>query len=274
MATKSGLASIAEPGRMDILKVDPRKINIRPGWNARDFNDPDNIEAIETIARSIAEIGFKANKPLTVMWEDGKCWLLNGETRLRGALKAIENGVELKSVPVVAGDRYANEADRIFDQGLDNSGRPFKDLEQARNWKKLTDLGWDQADIAKRAGISQGRVSQILSLLKLPESTKKMITLGQVSPSLAAQVVAAAPTPSAAEVALKAGLEAAKAEGKDKIKPAHLEGTTAVAANKPNIRTVIHEALDSSDVDDDALEFVVIKMPTEQWQKLRDSSGW
>lgn len=267
---KSGLASVSEGRGGDILKVNPKNINIKPGWNARDFNDPENIEAVNVIARSIAEIGFKANKPLTVCWEDGKCWLLNGETRLRGALQAIANGVDLKTIPVLNTDRFANEADRIFDQSLDNAGRPFKDLEQARNWKRLVDLGWQQGDIAKRAGISASRVSQILSLLTLPEPVKAMVTAGEVSAGLAVQTVNASASPSAAEKTLKQGLEAAKAEGKSKVTAANISGE----ARKVNIRTLVKEALDCSDVDDDASEFVVIKMPYENWKKLRDGVDW
>lgn len=267
---KTGLSSLSE-GRSDLLKIDPRKLTVKQGWNTRDMADPANIEHVDTLAKSISEIGVKV--PLICYWEDGKAYVSSGHCRLAGALRAIEvYKADVKTVPVIIDDRYSNDADRIFGQIIHNEGKPFTQLEKAKVYKKLLDLGWEQGDIAKKEGVSQGRVSQILDLLRMPEPVKAMVVAGVVSPSLAAQVVAAAPTPTAAETALKAGLEAAKAEGKDKIKPAHLEGTTA--AQKPNLRTIIHEALDSSDVDDDATDFVVIKMPQEQWAKLRDSSGW
>lgn len=270
MAAKSGLSSLSE-GRSDLLKIDPRKLNVKRGWNTRDMNDPANVDHIDKLALSIAEIGVKV--PLICYWEDGKAYVSSGHCRLAATLQAIEvHKADVKTVPVIIDDRYSNDADRIFGQIIHNEGKPFTPLEKAKVYKKLLDLGWEQGDIAKKEGVSQGRVSQILDLLKMPEPVKAMVTAGQVSPSLAAQVVNAAATPTAAEQALKAGLEAAKADGKDKIKPAHLEGTTV--AQKPNIRTVVHEALDSSDVDDDALDFVIIKMPSDQWKKLRDSSGW
>lgn len=250
-------------GRTDVFKIDPRIIHIKDGWNSRDFNDPDNIEAVNIIARSIAEIGYKQNKPLTVSYEDGKCWLVNGETRLRAAKQAIANGVELKTVPVVPAERNANEADRIFDQSLDNSGRPFKDLEQARCWKRLIDLGWQQGDIAKRAGISASRVSQILGLLRLPESVKAMVVAGTVSATMAQQTVASEGTD--AEKVLKNGLAKAQAEGKTKVTAAHVEGTT----RQPNIRTAVINAFEYADIDDSAEDFVVIKMPADKFEVLR-----
>ena len=73
-----------------------------------------------------------------------------------------------------------------------------------------------------------------------------------------------------AEQALKKGLETAKAEGKTKIKPAHLEG--AGEARK-QLKTVVVDAFEYSDIDDEAEDFVIIKMPFEQWELLRKAAG-
>lgn len=259
MAKTTGLASVTE-GRGDIFKIDPRKIKIKPNWNARDFTDPDNIEAVNVIARSVAEIGFKSNKPITVKWEDSEVWLVNGETRLRGVMQAIANGVDVKTVPCVAADRYANEADQVFDQCLDNAGRPFKDLELARNFKRLLDLGWQQEDIAKRAGKTQGWVSQTLALLTAPVAVQKMIVAKEVSPTVAMQVVRE--QGAKAEQVLKNGLKAAKAEGGTKVQASHV--------GKMSISKAIKDAIEFSDIDDSAEDIVVIKMPAEKWEVIRE----
>ena len=266
--SKSGLASLSQ-GRTDVFRVDPRQLHIKDGWNKRDMNDPANIEHIDQLAKSIAEVGVK--EPLTVYWEDGKAFIENGECRWRGAIRAIEvYKADVKTIPVKGGDRYANEADRTFSQILLNSGKPFSQLEQAKVFKRLLDLGWQQNDIASKAGISAGRVSQILNLLTLTEPIKAMVTAGNVSASMAVQIVKAEGT--AAEQTLKAGLEAAKAEGGTKVKPAHVEA--AMGVPKQNIKSIVKEALDHSDIDDDAEELVIIKMPNEQWKKVRDGVDW
>jgi len=41
---------------------------------------------------------------------------------LAAALRALENGAELKSIPVKTEGRYADEADRVFSQIVRNSG--------------------------------------------------------------------------------------------------------------------------------------------------------
>lgn len=280
MATKSGVASLAE-GRSDLLKIDPRKLHIKEGWNTRDMNSPENIEHIDTLAKSIAEIGVKV--PLKVYWEDGKAYITSGHCRHAAAIRAIEvYKSELKTVPVQIEDRYSNEADRIFGQIVDNQGKPFTALEQAKVFKKLIDLGWQQGNIAKKAGITASRVSQILDLLTMPEGVKAMVIAGNVSPTMAMQTVKEQ-GPTAAETALKAGLEAAKAEGKTKVKPSHMETAPVSAPGdnwepaqpvKVNLRTLIKEVLDATDVNDSGDDVVVLTMPYEQWKRLRDGVDW
>ena len=231
------------------------------------MTDPTNVEHIDMLAKSIAEIGVK--KPLVVYWEDGKAYVSDGHCRLHAAIRAIEvYKAEIKTVPVVTDDRYANEADRIFGQIVHNQGKPFSQLEQAKVFKRLVDLGWQQGDIAKKAGMSAGRVSQILELLTMPEGVKTMVVNGNVSATMAMATCKNVGTE--AEQALKKGLETAKAEGKTKIKPAHLKG--AGEARK-QLKTVVVDAFEFSDIDDEAEDFVIIKMPFEQWELLRKAAG-
>lgn len=169
-------------GRTDIYKLDPRIIQIKEGWNSRDMSNPANQEHIKELSLSIAEVGVK--RPLTVTMEGDVPYLTDGECRLRATLLAIQNGADIKTVPVVGEDRYANEADRLFSQILLNSGKPLNGLEQAKVFKRLIDFGWQQQDIAKKAGMSGGRVSQLLELLTLPEALQKFITEGKASASM------------------------------------------------------------------------------------------
>jgi DNA-directed RNA polymerase specialized sigma subunit len=100
---------------------------------------------------------------------------------LQAVMHLIEEGVEIKTVPVMVEDRHANEADRIFSQIVHNAGKPLTQLEQAKVFKRLVDLGWAQKDIALKAGISGGRVSQLLELLILPVILQKYIIEGKAS---------------------------------------------------------------------------------------------
>ena len=272
MSKTTGLASVSE-GRSDIHRISPANIHIKVGWNTRDFKAADNIEHIQMLALSIAEVGVQ--EPITVNWEDGKAYLEDGECRLRATLHAIEHlKADIKTIPCKVGSRYANEADRLFGQQLRNSGKPFTALEQAKLFKRLLDLGWNQGDIAKKAGMSAARVSQILYYNRMPEGVKTMVANGQVAPSTAMQVVKA--EGSNATAALAQGWATAQEAGKGKVTAAHVEKATSGAptasgtiATKVNVKAVVKECFEYADIDDEDNEVVIIKMPVEQFEIIR-----
>lgn len=252
-------------GRGDLLRIDPRKINVKPNWNSRDFNDPANIEHIESLSLSIAEVGVK--EPLRIYLEDGKIWLTNGECRLLATMAAIGRGVDIKTVPAIAEDRYSNEADRVFSQISSNAGKPFSALEQAKVYKKLLDLGWMAKDIAAKAGISNARVSQVLDLLTLPEPIKQMVTNGQVSATMAITAVKEHNPEQAVKVLQDAVVEA-QSQGRTKAKPSDAPAEAKPPQNK--LKSIIAEAFEYSDVDNNDDEFCIIKMPIEHWEKIKN----
>jgi ParB/RepB/Spo0J family partition protein len=169
-------------GRSDLYRVDPAIIQVKPDWNSRSAYDPANKEHIEGLKASIKEIGVK--RPLVCYMENDIVYVSDGHCRLQAVMELVKDGIEIKSVPVQVEDRFANEADRIFSQIVHNQGKPLTGLEQAKVFKRLMDLGWSQKDIALKAGMSGGRVSQLLELLTLPISLQMFITEGKASANM------------------------------------------------------------------------------------------
>lgn len=181
------MASLKEMGkRSEYYQIDPRKLQIRADWNSRDFSDPANQQHVEDLAKSIAENGVR--EPLKVYLEGDVAYITNGECRYRAVMLLIERGVDIKAVPVLAEDKNGNDADRLFTQFISNSGKPFGPIENARLFKRLMDMGWQQQEIAKKTGFSGGRVSQLLELLRLPLVLQKFIVEGKASASMVLQV--------------------------------------------------------------------------------------
>ena len=263
MAKTTGIAQFSK-GSSDIFKINPNDLFLKSGWNTRD--DSPELEAhIDMLAQSIAEIGVK--EPISVRLEDGKLWVINGHCRTRAAIRAIEvYKADLKTVPVIAEDRYANEADLVLQQIVRNSGKPLTTMEQARVFKKLLDMGWQQVEISKKVGMTNGRISQILDLLTMPPNIQAAVVQGAVSASLAQQTVKAAETPGEASVALQKAVDQAAKEGR-KVRPKDLGSGTK------NTLTVFKDAFENSDIDCSeeiiAQGIVSIDMPLEDWNKIR-----
>lgn len=268
-------------GRTDVYKIDPRKLRIKEGWNSRDFNDPANIEHVKTLAASIKEVGVK--EPLKVNMEDNIPYVTNGECRYRAVMLLIEQGVEIKSVPVMGEDRFANEADRLFTQFISNSGKPFGPIENARLFKRLIDMGWAQKDIAGKSGMSGGRVSQILELNTLPVSIQQLIVEGKVSSAFALNVWKKhSGNLEAAFAELSAALEAANAEGRTRAMPKDMndgegsgEGSKGKKSGgtKSNLKSFLKKLVEQAYADeriDDTESMVTMTLSEADWAELME----
>lgn len=260
MADKKGLEALSVGGSK-ILNIDPRIIKVRDGWNFRDFNNPENAAYIESMIPSILDGGVR--EALTVTYEKGEVWLDDGECRLRAAKLVIERtGKEIR-VPVKSEERYANPVQRVINQRLRNSAKEFTVFEDAAFFNHLLTVHkLSQKEIAERCNISAARVSQILDYNTVGKVGRELVQNGQASASLVMEITKTEGTD--AEKALLNGVKNAKKEGRTKLKPGDVGA-------KQSIGKVVREAFEYSDVNDDDAVMVVVKMPIEHWDKLRDA---
>ncbi len=259
MAKTTGLESIAK-GSTKILYIDPREINVREGWNFRDFSNPENAAYIEGMLPSILEGGVR--EPLTVTWEKGKVWLDDGECRLRAAKLAIERtGKEIR-VPVKSEERYANDVQRIINQRIRNSGKEFTVFEDAAFFNHLLTVHkLAQKEIAEQCNISAARVSQILEYNTVGKVGRDLVATGQASASLVMQVTKEEGTD--AEKALLNGVKNAKKEGRTKLKPGDVGG-------KMSVKKAVIDAFEYASIDDSAEDACVVTFPMDKWDVLKD----
>lgn len=261
MAKTTGLASIAERG-FEGHMIDPRKLKVQDGWNSRDFNDPENSQYIEDLCANIIAVGG-VKQPIIVKWTDGEAYIRDGECRHKAALLAISRGHDIKLVPVRAEDRYASPEDELINQRLRNSSKPFSVFEDAKHLKRLLEMGLSEEDIALKCLISKAQVIRILEHNTIGKVGKDAVLNGHASASLVLE--ATKELGSAAEQALREGLEKAKKTGK-KLKPSDVDGL-----NKVNHKKLLLEAFEYASVDDDDPIEVVIRMPTEWFDKVKEA---
>ena len=186
MAEKTGLKSFAD-GRRDIHMIPPAKITVEAGLNSRDFSMQENLDYVAELAASIRKHGVK--EPLTVRAKDGAVLLVNGECRYRAVMALISEGVAIEAIPCQSEGPGVNDGKRLVEQYIRNTGKRFTPLELARHCQRLISFGWDQSTIAGELVITPSYVSQLLSMLEMPEEVQRAVRAGDISASAAATII-------------------------------------------------------------------------------------
>jgi ParB/RepB/Spo0J family partition protein len=180
--------SAIQPGALDIFRADPRQLVVQDGYNVRDLTTPDAQEKLRELADSIAEVGV--TDPLVVRFDGERIIVVEGHRRLAATMLAIEAGAEIKSVPIYQEPRGVSPEQRDLGLILSNSGEPLTPLEKAKVIGRLVAHGWPHQEIAKKCGWkSVGSVGQYLDMLAMPEAVKEQVRQGDVSATMARQIV-------------------------------------------------------------------------------------
>ena len=231
--------------RSDVFHVDPRILCIKEGWNARSPDDPENRAHVQGLAASIAARGVE--QPLKCYLDSGKYYISDGHCRLLATLIAIENGAEVKSVPIRLAPKTDNEADHVLSQIVLNSGKPLTMLEASAVYKRLVAFGWTIAEIAQRTGKSAASINTALDLQGAPVQVQKLVASGRVSATLATETIKKEGAAKATET-LNNAVDAATQKGKTRATKADIGAapvTKLTAAGKlARLRELIDEAVE------------------------------
>lgn len=284
MAKATGIAQFSQ-GKSEVFKVDPSLLVITDGWNSRDENEA-LAAHIDMLAQSIAEIGVL--KPIEIKLVNGELIVKDGHCRTRAAMLAISKyGAALKAVPVISVDRNSSDEDLILNQIISNSGKPLTTMEQAKVFKKLLDMGWKQVDIAKKVGMTNGRISQILEFLTLPVALQQYIIDGRVSATMVMSIYKKHNQEAAPAIAeIEAALGNAAAEGRKRAMPKDTEGSSEdegdsepkakkehskvkTSGLEAHLKLLIEKAYADGRIDDSE-SMVTLSMPEVDWAELME----
>ncbi len=164
------VVNVPAPDGSGITKIATGKIKPNPMQPRRTFR----VEALKELTASIKEHGIL--QPLLVRKKGKQFEVIAGERRLRAATAA-----NLPEVPVILldiGDQEALEIALIENLQRDDLNL----MEEAEGYQELAEkFGLTQEKIAKRVGKARATVANMLRLLDLPGSIKKMLEGGQLS---------------------------------------------------------------------------------------------
>jgi ParB-like chromosome segregation protein Spo0J len=239
--------------KTDLFRVRPQELHHEPGFNERDYNDPDVIAQIEGFCHSFMTGEFEP--PLVVRIDPltGPKFLVDGHQRHKGALLAIErgHGVEhLDCIPVRGSD-----ADRVVVQLTSERGLKLKPLGIAMNYLKLLRMGKDNAEIAARVNRTVTHVESMLVLATANSDVHALVKADAVSASGAIEAVRA--HGEKAGEFLKAKLAQAQANGKTRVKAAAIKDWAPPRMTAMKIYNSISPVFD-----------VIARNP--EWSKLLD----
>ena len=205
--------------RTALYWIDPAKIKVVPGRNARDMTAPDNIDHVRHLADLIRENGFKDEHPLEL---DDALSVTAGHCRHAAVMLLRSEGFNVEFVPYVPEKKGTDEVDRIIYQRTSNAGKALTPLEEGFNVKRLLGKGLDVPTIAKRTGRSDTYIEQLLKLQAAPSPVKEMVAKREVSAGLAVKTLASEGEEHGAAI-LKDAAAAARAQGKRKVSPKEVQ---------------------------------------------------
>lgn len=176
------METINKTKKKDILLIDPRILKIEEGFNTRfDYGD------IESLKNSIIENGVLI--PLTGYKEDDKYVIIAGHRRHMAINMAIEEGVDIARVPFISCRKPTME-DRLFETLLSNDGKEMTLLELGETYKRLLKYGLTIVEIAKRIGKTYKHVSDMINVASSGKDIKTLVSDGNISATLVAEIKA------------------------------------------------------------------------------------
>jgi len=174
MAADSANTSVKKTDR---FKVAPHLLKEDPGFNLRDYDDPDTIEHIERFAQSYAAGQYVPPLLLRVA-DNGDIFVVEGHCRRRGALLAITRGHD---IPFLNADQFnGNDLERIEVMMTSSEGLKLKPLAQAFGILRLHRMGQSNDAIADRLHRSAANVEQLLKLATANHDVHHLVREGKV----------------------------------------------------------------------------------------------
>jgi ParB/RepB/Spo0J family partition protein len=196
----------------DTFRVDPRQLQIDPGFNVRDLDAPTARDALDELKASIRAEGVQV--PLEIRLVGEALHVVSGHRRHKVVMELIAEGVDIAHIPAIAEPRAVDEADRTARLITLNSGEPLSQMEKAEVVRRLLGYGWDRGKIAQRLGFKSAQtVANFELLLSAPVEVKTAVREGELSASNAVSMVRAGN----ASEALTTARETAQATGRKRV---------------------------------------------------------
>ncbi|HDX8425973.1 TPA: ParB N-terminal domain-containing protein [Aeromonas veronii] len=161
-----------EVKKNDLYLIAPHLIEEEEGFNPRDYTTERMEAHIESLAKQW-ETNPSLIPPLMVVLKDGHVYVRDGHCRLRAAKRAIERGVELKTVTCV--QFRGNDVDQSVLILTSQEGAKLNFVEVAKVYARLNAQGITDTEIAARLNKTAANIFTIRKIATLPNTLQGFI---------------------------------------------------------------------------------------------------
>src|ERR1700691_6786746 len=189
-SNKGGLSAFSAGRAGDTMRVNPYIVQEEEGFNSRNWDDFENNEHVDWLARGIAQRGLQ--KPLEARWDRGtrSIILIDGHCRLLAVKKPIEcYGAEISFVLVTTTNSSENPYERAIKTISDNSGKRNSVVEKADQIRKLMQISGKSLEMVAKDLTVELQSAKVwldhASIVNAAPEVKNLILKGNVSVSTA-----------------------------------------------------------------------------------------
>ncbi|MEZ0582469.1 ParB/RepB/Spo0J family partition protein [Erwinia sp. STN24] len=231
------------------------ELYVEPGYNVREI-DQEHVTEFRD-----AFIAGEFVPPLAVQVTEQGVKVIDGHHRYYGAMMATDAGHEVARLECK--DFVGTEADRIAFMVTSSQGKALAPLERAAAYQRLSNQGWEAAEIAKKVKRSVADVNYHLQLLECGDGLIAMVKSGEVAPTTA--VALSQLHGAKAESVALAQMDKARAAGKKKLTKS--DAMPQFSAKKA--RRLVELLVDALYVNEEVIELLVLASGTaEEIQRI------
>ena len=218
---KAQAANSAETGvkKTDLYRIPPQKLQEEPGFNAREYDDPDVQAQIEAFAQAYSDGTYVPPLIVRIDSVTGDFFIVDGHQRRRGAMLAIERGAPIEHLDCLP--FRGNDMDRVLLMLTSAEGLKLKPLGVADSYLRLNRMGKTSAEIAKRVNRTASHIDAMLVLATANSDVHALVRRGDVAATTAIDAVRTHGEKAGAFLAGK--LQEVQAKGKKTLKPSAIK---------------------------------------------------
>lgn len=222
----------------DFGQMDPRLLQVRPGFNIRDLTTPAAREKLDILKAQIKAEGVL--EALEIEFDGTTPWINEGHRRHMMVMELIEEGEAFETIPVVQ-ERSNIKADKRTLHMLMRGKEDYEPLEYAKGLERMVNVyGWDKGNLARSLGFkSKASIDGYLDMLAMPDAIQDQVRSGTVSATAALKVSRDTQTPDElkAQIIKDAAGEQKRLGKSYKATPKALKAASERAKPKPPAET-------------------------------------